>query len=58
MPADTTTFLLAFLALFGLLGAYLIHLERRAKTLEERLRSLEEASTSEMKASPPGRGQA
>jgi CcmD family protein len=40
---DSTTFFLAFTAVFALLGLSLLRLERRAKALEARLRTLEAA---------------
>jgi CcmD family protein len=49
MPADATTFLLAFLAVFGGLAAYLWHLDRAARRLEARLATLE-AATAKPKA--------
>lgn len=55
MPADLTTFLAAFLALFALLGGYLAHLERRARRLEERLARLEAPSASKKNGPGPGR---
>lgn len=54
---DATTFLLAFLAVFGGIAAVLLHLERRAKAVEARIASLE-ASTAKPKPDgadePPG----
>jgi len=50
MLSDATTFFLAFLAIFGGLAAYLWHLDRAARRLEERLATLEAATT---KAKPP-----
>lgn len=41
MPADATTFLLAFLAVFGGLGLYLWRLDRAARRLERRVAALE-----------------
>ena len=41
---DATTFFLAFAAVFGGLAAVLLHLERRAKALEDRLAALEAAT--------------
>lgn len=41
---DATTFLLGFLAVFGGLAAYLWHLDRSAKRLEQRLAALEAAT--------------
>ena len=49
---DATTFLLAFLAVFGGIAALLWHLERRAQRLEARLLALETAATA---TSKPGR---
>lgn len=40
---DTTTFFLAFAAVFGGIAALLLHLERRAQALERRLATLEAA---------------
>ena len=37
---DATTFLLAFLSVFAGIAYYLVWLERKAKTLEARLRTL------------------
>ena len=47
---DATTFFLAFLAVFGGLAAYLWHLDRVARRLEQRLATLESATA---KAKPP-----
>ena len=41
---DATTFFLAFLAVFGGLAAYLWHLDRAARRLEQRLATLEAAT--------------
>lgn len=41
MPSDTTTFFAAFAAIALAIGAYLWHLERRGRKLEERLVTLE-----------------
>lgn len=55
---DATTFFLAFAAVFGGIAALLLHLERRAKALEERVHALEAArnastaSTAKPKAAP------
>lgn len=38
---DTTTFFLAFAAVFGGIALLLLHLERRAQALERRLATLE-----------------
>ncbi|HLF17014.1 MAG TPA: hypothetical protein VI796_06265 [Candidatus Thermoplasmatota archaeon] len=54
MPADTTTFLLAFLGAFAVIAGLLLSLDRRARRLEERLRLLEGASTSPKKDPPAG----
>ncbi len=43
---DTTTFFLAFLAVFGALGAYLWRLERKVDALQRRL----EAATTTVKS--------
>lgn len=43
MPADATTFYLAFTTVFGGLAAYLWWIDRRAARLEEQLRLLETA---------------
>lgn len=47
---DTTTFFLAFLATFLGLATLLLHLERRGRALEERLATLEAATTATAKA--------
>jgi len=41
MPADTTTFYLAFTTVFGGLAVYLWWIDRQARRLEERLAVLE-----------------
>ncbi len=43
MPSDATTFFAAFGTIALALGAYLWHLERRGRVLEERLATLEAA---------------
>ena len=43
---DTTTFFLAFAAVFGGIAAILLHFERRAQALERRLATLESAQAS------------
>lgn len=42
---DATTFLLAFLSVFAGIAYYLVWLERKAKVLEARLRTLAASST-------------
>lgn len=54
MPADTTTFFLSFATVFGGIAWMLLHMERRARRLEERLRDVE-ASTNPKNAPPPGK---
>lgn len=46
---DATTFLLAFLAVFGGIAALLWHLEVRGRHLEARLAALETAATATSK---------
>jgi hypothetical protein len=41
---DTTTFFLAFAAVFGGIALLLLHFERRAQALEHRLATLEAAT--------------
>ena len=50
---DATTFLLSFLAIFGGLAAYLWHLDRAARRLEERLAALEAATAKAKGPEPP-----
>lgn len=50
MVSDATTFFLAFLAVFGGLGAYLVWLQRRAKQLGDRLAALEAAKPKDPQA--------
>lgn len=51
---DTTTFFLAFTAVFGGIAALLLHLELRARDLERRLATLEAAGAPTAKAKPDG----
>jgi len=51
MPSDATTFFAAFAAIALAIGAYLWHLERRGRALDDRLRTLEAAAA---KAMSPG----
>lgn len=48
---DATTFFLAFAAVFAGIAAVLLHLERRARALEDRLAALE-ATTAKAKGRP------
>ncbi len=41
MPADATTFTLAFLSVFAVLAYLLVRMERTARRLEERVAALE-----------------
>lgn len=50
---DATTFFLAFLAVFGGLAAYLWHLDRSARRLEERLAALEAVTAKAKGPQPP-----
>ena len=53
MVSDATTFFLSFLAVFAGLGAYLWHLDRKARRLEARLATLEAAATAKAKPGGP-----
>ncbi len=44
MPADATTFYLAFTAVFAGLGLYLIRIDRQAREMEQRVLALEAAA--------------
>ncbi len=56
MPSDATTFFAAFGAIALAIGAYLVHLDRRGRALEAKLRTLEAVAASPEKgASDTGR---
>lgn len=50
MASDAATFLVGFASVFGVLALYLVHLERRARRLEERLAALDAHAAA---AAPP-----
>lgn len=54
MLSDAATFFLSFLAVFGGLAAYLWHLDRSARRLEERFATLESATAKAKPADRPG----
>ncbi len=54
MPADATTFYLAFTAVFAGLGFFLLRLDRNLRAMEQRVEALEATRASDPEARPGG----